>query len=423
LAFIRGLSRKESSKVGNFWVDVTRAWLFVLLPLAIVFALSYAAQGVVQTWGVPIVAHTLEGAKQVVATGPAASFEAIKQIGVNGGGFFNANSAHPFENPTPLTNELEILSMFLIGAGLTYLFGKQVGDTRQGWAIFVAMFVLFALGAGILYGAEQAGNPIHAAMGVQTAATATAPGGNMEGKEVRFGIAGTALFGTVTTDASDGGVNGMHDSFTPMGGFVALLNMQLGELIFGGLGVGLVAMLVYALISVFIAGLMVGRTPEYLGKKLESWEIRMATLVILIMAFMVLLPSAIAVLTPSAVAATLNKGPHGFSEIMYAFSSATGNNGSAFGGLSANIPFFNLMTALSMFVGRFAFIVPVMAIAGSLAAKKRVPPSAGTFPTTGPLFIGLLIGVVLIVGALTFFPALALGPIVEQLLMRAGHLF
>ncbi len=423
LAFIRGFARKSETKVGNFWVDVTRAWLYVLLPIALVLAIALAAQGVAQTWGAPIVAHTLEGAKQTIATGPVASMEAIKELGVNGGGFFNANSAHPFENPTPLTNMLEMIAIFLVPAGLTYMFGKQVGDTRQGWAIFASMFLLFALGAGIVYGMEQMGNPIQAKAGVDTVASATQPGGNMEGKETRFGIAQSTIFGVVTTDASCGAVNGMHDSYTPLGGGTLMLNIMLGELIFGGTGVGLVAMLVYALIAVFIAGLMVGRTPEYVGKKLESKEIRMATLVILIMAFSILSLGAIAVVTPAGLAGRLNMGPHGFSEIIYAFTSGTGNNGSAFAGLSANSVFYNLTMSIAMFVGRFLFIVPVMAIAGSLVIKKRVPPSAGTFPTNGALFVGLLIGVVLIVGALTFFPALALGPIVEQLLMNAGKLF
>jgi K+-transporting ATPase ATPase A chain len=318
---------------------------------------------------------------------------------------------------------LQMLAIFLIPAGLTYMFGKQVGDTRQGWAVFAAMFLLFAIGAGAVYGLEQAGNPIQAKSGVDIVASATQPGGNMEGKEMRFGIAQSSVFGVVTTDASCGSVNGMHDSYTPLGGGILLLNIMLGELIFGGTGVGLAAMLVYALIAVFIAGLMVGRTPEYIGKKLESKEIRMATLVILIMAFSTLSLTAVAVVTPAGLAGPLNAGPHGFSEIVYAFTSATGNNGSAFAGLTANTEFYNILLAIAMFVGRFLFIVPVMAIAGSLVAKKRVPPSAGTFPTSGGLFVGLLIGVVLIVGALTFFPALALGPIVEQLLMHAGQLF
>jgi potassium-transporting ATPase potassium-binding subunit len=423
LALIRGFSRKSEPKIGNFWVDITRAWLYVLLPFALVLAVVYAAQGVVQTWGAPIVVHTVEGARQLIATGPVASLEAIKDLGTNGGGFFNANSAHPFENPTPLTNLIQMLSVFLIPAGLTYVFGKRVGDTRQGWAILGAMFLLFVVGVGLVYGFEQAGNPIQARMGVQTAATATQPGGNMEGKETRFGIAQSSIFGVVTTDASNGAVDSQHDSYTPLGGGVLLLNIMLGELIFGGVGVGLAAMLVYALIAVFIAGLMVGRTPEYVGKKLESKEVRMATLVILIMAFSMLALFAIAVVTPAGLAGRLNLGPHGFSEIVYAFTSGTGNNGSAFAGLTANSVFYNLLVALAMFVGRFFFIIPVMAIAGSLAAKKRVPASAGTFPTNGGLFVGLLVGVVLIVGALTFFPALALGPIVEQLLMNAGKLF
>jgi K+-transporting ATPase ATPase A chain len=423
LAFIRGFARKSETKIGNFWVDVTRAWLYVLLPIALVLGIALAAQGVVQTWGVPIVARTLEGAQQVIATGPAASMESIKELGTNGGGFFNVNAAHPFENPTPLTSLLETLAIFLIPAGFTYMFGKQVGDTKQGWAIFAAMFLLFAVGVGIVFGVEQVGNPIQTRAGVDTVASANQSGGNMEGKETRFGIAQSAVFGVVTTDASAGAINGQHDSYTPLGGGVLMLNIMLGELIFGGTGVGLAAMLVYALIAVFIAGLMVGRTPEYVGKKLESKEIRMATLVILIMAFSILSLAAIAVITPAGLAGRLNMGPHGFSEIIYAFTSATGNNGSAFAGLSANTVFYNLLLALAMFVGRFLFIVPVMAIAGSLVVKKRVPPSAGTFPTNSGLFVGLLIGVVLIVGALTFFPALALGPIVEQLLMNAGKLF
>lgn len=423
-ALIRGLTRASAAKLGNFWVDLTRAWLYVLLPVALVVAVALTGFGVVQTYGQPVVARTLQGARQVIATGPVASMEAIKELGTNGGGFFNANSAHPFENPTPFTSFLEALLIFLIPAGLTWTFGRQAGDVRQGWVIFSAMIFLFAAFLATTYVAEYTGNPIHARMGVDVAAAEKgAIAGNMEGKEVRFGTGDTALFGAVTTGASAGAVNGMLDSFTPLGGGAMLLQIQLGELIFGGVGVGLAAMLVYALLSVFIAGLMVGRTPEYLGKKIESYEIRMAILAVLVVAFSALAVSAVAAVTPVALASRANAGPHGFTELLYAAASAAGNNGSAFAGLAANSAFWNYLLGIGMFAGRFLFIVPVLAIAGSLVTKKRAAASAGTFPTNNGLFVGLLMGVVLIVGALTFFPALALGPIVEQFFMHAGKLF
>ena len=368
-------------------------------------------------------ATTLEGSKQIIAQGPVASQEAIKMIGINGGGFFNANSAHPYENPSPLTNFLQVLAMFLIPAGLTYTFGRFVGNQQQGWALFSAMLMLFVAGVSGIYWAEQTGNPILSKIGVNQALTATQSGGNMEGKEVRFGISGSVLFATATTDASCGAVNSMHSSYTPLGGGIAMLNIALGEIIFGGVGSGLLGMLVFAILAVFIAGLMVGRTPEYLGKKIEGKEIKMAMLAILVMAASILGFSALASVTHSGLDGPLNMGPHGLSEILYAAHSATGNNGSAFAGLSANTPFYNTTLGIAMLIGRFLFIVPVMAIAGSLIKKKRVPESSGTFPTTGGLFVGLLVGVILIIGALTFFPAYALGPIVEHLSMYTGKLF
>ena len=415
VALIRGFARRSAQGIGNFWVDLTRCTLYVLLPLSIVVGLFFVWQGVPQNLSAYTEATTLEGARQVIAQGPVASQEAIKMLGTNGGGFFNANSAHPFENPNALTNLVQIVLIFSIGAALTNVFGRMVGDQRQGWAVFAVMGLLFLGGVAIAYGAEAAGNPILAQLG--------AAGGNMEGKEVRFGIANSALFATVTTDASCGAVNAMHDSFTPLGGLVPLFNIQLGEIIFGGVGSGLYGMLLFAIVSVFVAGLMVGRTPEYLGKKIEAREVKMAMLAILILPLSILGFAAIATVADAGLAGPANQGPHGFSEILYAYTSATGNNGSAFAGLSANTPFYNTTLGLAMFVGRFLMIVPMVAIAGSLAAKKIVPASAGTFPTHGPLFVGLVVGVILIVGGLTFFPALALGPLVEHFSMGAGTLF
>ena len=415
VALIRGFARRSAQGIGNFWIDLTRCTLYVLLPLSIVVGLFFVWQGVPQNLSAYTEATTLEGARQVIAQGPVASQEVIKMLGTNGGGFFNANSAHPFENPNALTNLVQIVLIFSIGAALTNVFGRMVGDQRQGWAVFAVMGLLFLGGVAIAYGAEAAGNPILAQLG--------AAGGNMEGKEVRFGIANSALFATVTTDASCGAVNAMHDSFTPLGGLVPLFNIQLGEIIFGGVGSGLYGMLLFAIVSVFVAGLMVGRTPEYLGKKIEAREVKMAMLAILILPLSILGFAAIATVADAGLAGPANQGPHGFSEILYAYTSATGNNGSAFAGLSANTPFYNMTLGLAMFVGRFLMIVPMVAIAGSLAAKKIVPASAGTFPTHGPLFVGLVVGVILIVGGLTFFPALALGPLVEHFSMGAGTLF
>jgi len=423
IAFVRALSRQSVEEIGNFWVDLTRAGLWVLLPLSVMFGMLLVSQGVIQNLSPYVHATTAEGATQVIAQGPVASQEAIKMLGINGGGFFNANSAHPYENPTPLANFLQVLAIFVIPAGLTYTFGRFVGNQKQGWALFAAMLFLFIAGVSGIYWAEQSGNPILSRMGVNQAATSTQSGGNMEGKEVRFGVSGSALFAAATTDASCGAVNSMHDSYTPLGGGIAMLNIGLGEIIFGGVGSGLLGMLVYAILAVFIAGLMVGRTPEYLGKKIEGKEIKMAMLAILVLAAGILGFSAIASVTHAGLAGRLNVGPHGLTEILYAAHSATGNNGSAFAGLSADTAFYNTMLGLAMLIGRFLFFVPVMAIAGSLVKKKRAPQSSGTFPTTGGLFVGLLIGVILVVGALTFFPAYALGPVVEHLLMHAGKLF
>jgi len=416
VALIRGFARRSSQALGNFWVDLTRATLYVLLPLAVIVALVLVWQGVPQNLGNYTGAVTLEGTRQLIAQGPVASQEAIKMLGTNGGGFFNANSAHPFENPTALTNFLEMWSLLVIAAALTHTFGRLVKDTRQGWAIFAVMTLLMLAGTGLTYWAEGQGNEaVASAHVVQT--------GNMEGKETRFGIAASALFATVTTDVSCGAVNAMHDSLTPLGGLVPMVNMELGEIIFGGVGSGLYGMLLFAVVAMFVAGLMVGRTPEYLGKKIEARDVKMAMLAILVLPLSILGFSALAVLTKAGLAGPLNNGPHGFSEILYAFTSATANNGSAFGGISANTAFYNLTLGLAMLVGRFLFIVPMMAAAGSLAAKKIVPVSAGTFPTHGGLFVGLLTGVILIVGGLTFFPALSLGPIVEHLAMRSGQFF
>ena len=423
IAIIRGFVRRTSKTLGNFWVDVTRATLWILLPLCIVLALVLVWQGVPDNFNSYTHVKTLEGAEQVIAQGPVASQEIIKELGTNGGGFFNANSAHPFENPTPLTNLLETLAIFAIGAGLTNTFGRMAGDTRQGWALFGAMALLFLMGAATAIWSEQRGNPELAALGVDQAASTTQSGGNMEGKETRFGIVDSALWATVTTDTSCGAVNSMHDSYTPLGGLVPLVNMQLGEVIFGGVGSGLYGMLVMAVLSVFIAGLMVGRTPEYLGKKIESREMKLAMLYVLIFPAAILFGTAASVVLPAGLAGISNSGPHGLSQILYAFSEAAANNGSAFAGLNANTSFYNWMIAFAMLLGRFMMAIPALALAGSLAPKKSIPPSAGTFPTTGLVFVALLVGVILIVGALTFFPALSLGPVVEHFLMLAGKTY
>ena len=424
VALVRGFSRRSARSIGNFWVDLTRCTLYVLLPLSIVLGLFFVWQGVPQNLGAYTEATTLEGARQVIAQGPVASQEVIKMLGTNGGGFFNANSAHPFENPNALTNFVQMVLIFSIGAALTNMFGRMVGDQRQGWAILAVMGVLWLGGTLAVYAAEAYGNPGIAALGVDTQpASGLQAGGNMEGKEVRFGIAQSALFAVVTTAASCGAVNGMLDSFTPLGGLVPMFNIQLGEIIVGGVGAGLYGMLMFAIISVFIAGLMVGRTPEYLGKKIEAKEVKMALLAILVLPLSILGFSAVATVIDAGLAGPANAGPHGFSEILYAYTSATGNNGSAFAGISANTLFYNTTIGFAMFIGRFLMIVPMIAIAGSLAAKKIVPASAGTFPTHGPLFVGLVVGVILIVGGLTFFPALALGPIVEHFAMLAGTLY
>jgi K+-transporting ATPase ATPase A chain len=415
VALIRGFARASAQAVGNFWVDVTRCTLYILIPICIPLALFLVWQGIPQTLGAYVDATTLEGAKQTIAVGPVASQIAIKMLGTNGGGFFNANAAHPFENPTALSNLVQMISIFALGAALTNVFGRMVGNQRQGWAILAVMGILFVAGVVVCYWAEANGTTAMNALGLT--------GGNMEGKEVRFGIPLSALFAVITTAASCGAVNAMHDAFTALGGMIPLINIQLGEVIIGGVGAGLYGMLIYVIISVFVAGLMVGRTPEYVGKKIEAREVRMAMLAILILPLMYLGWTAVATVIPSAVAATNNAGPHGFTEILYAYTSMTGNNGSAFAGLSSNTLFYNLTGAVAMLVGRFGIIIPMMAIAGSLAAKKLVPPSGGTFPTTGGLFVGLVAGVVLIVGGLTFFPALALGPLVEHLSMTAHTLF
>ncbi len=423
IALVRGFARRSARGIGNFWVDLTRCTLYILLPVSIVVGLFFVWQGMPQNLGAYTEATTLEGAKQVIAQGPVASQEVIKMFGTNGGGFFNTNSAHPFENPNAITNFVQVVLIFAIGAALTNVFGRMVGDQRQGWAVFAVMAVLFLGGVLVAYWAEGAGNPAIAAAGVDTKASAMQAGGNMEGKDVRFGIANSALFAVITTAASCGAVNAMHDSFTPLGGLIPLFNIQLGEIIVGGVGAGLYGMLLFAIISVFIAGLMVGRTPEYLGKKIEAKEVKMALLAILILPFSILGFSAIATVVDAGLAGPANQGPHGFSEILYAYTSATGNNGSAFAGISANTLFYNTTIGLAMFIGRFLMIVPMVAIAGSLAAKKIVPASAGTFPTNGPLFVGLVVGVILIVGGLTFFPALALGPLVEHFAMLSGTLY
>jgi K+-transporting ATPase ATPase A chain len=434
IAVVRGFARKESKTIGNFWVDLTRGTLYVLLPISIVAALFLCSQGVIQNLKPYTTVTTIEGAKQTIAQGPVASQEAIKELGTNGGGFFNANSAHPFENPTPLTNFVEMFLLLVIPAALTYTFGKMVGDTRQGWAIFAAFTVMFLAGVFICYGFEQAGNPILAKLGLQTAATPGQPGGNMEGKEVRFGNVNSTLWATVTTDTSCGAINSWHDSFTPIAGLVPMVNMMTDVVIFGGVGAGLYGILIYCIVAVFIAGLMVGRTPEYLGKKLEQKEVKMAMLAVIATSACILVFSALSSVIqmpakgywnpPGAAINNMNNnGPHGFSEILYAYDSATGNNGSAFAGITVNTPYYDLTLGLAMLIGRFLFLIPILAAAGSLAAKKKVPVTSGTFPTHGPLFVGLLVGTVIIVAALTYFPAVSLGPVVEHFLMHSGKLF
>ena len=415
VALIRGFARASTKTVGNFWVDITRCTLYILLPICIVLTLFLVSQGIPQTLSPYIDAATLEGGKQTIAVGPVASQGAIKMLGTNGGGFFNANAAHPFENPTALSNFVQIISIFAIGASLTNVFGRMVGDQRQGWAILAVMAILFLAGVAVTYWAEAQGTTGLGALGLT--------GGNMEGKEVRFGIVASALFAVITTAASCGAVNAMHDSFTALGGMIPLINIELGEIIVGGVGAGMYGMLLFVVLAIFVAGLMVGRTPEYVGKKIEAREVKMAMLAILVLPLMILGWTAIAAVNPDGVSQLNNAGPHGFSEMLYLYTSSAGNNGSAFGGISANTLFYNITGAAAMFVGRFWMIMPAMAIAGSLAAKKSVPPSAGTLPTTGGLFVGLVVGVILIVGGLTFFPALALGPIVEHLAMIAGARF
>jgi K+-transporting ATPase ATPase A chain len=447
IAFIRGIARREKETIGNFWVDLTRCTFWILLPICFVFALTLVSEGVVQnlkpydtvklvepqqiqrvgTDGKPVVGTDGKPvmdtvSTQTIAQGPVASQEAIKMFGTNGGGFFNANSAHPFENPTPFSNFLQMLSIFAIGSGLTYTLGRMTGSLRHGWAVWAVMTVLFLAGVGTAYWAEAHGNPLFP-HGVDQRASISQSGGNMEGKEVRFGIANSALFATVTTDASCGAVNGMHDSFTPIGGLVPLANIMLSEVVFGGVGAGMYGILIYIIIAVFIAGLMVGRTPEYLGKKIEAYDVKMAMLVALVFPLIILALAGISSVEGFGTSSIANAGPHGLSEMLYLFTSSAGNNGSAFGGINGNTPWYNLSGAATMLIGRFFMIIPMLAIAGNLAKKKYVPPSLGTFPVTTPLFTTLLVGVILIVGALTFFPALSLGPILEHLLMVAGKTF
>jgi potassium-transporting ATPase potassium-binding subunit len=449
-ALVRGFARRSAQGIGNFWVDLTRSTLYILLPLAVLLAVIFMGQGAIQNFdaykdvntlesltytqpkldaaGQPLkdaqgnaLTETLTTHTQSVAMGPVASQEAIKMLGTNGGGFFNANSAHPFENPTPLSNFLQMIAMFLIPAGLCFTFGRMVGDLRQGWAVIGAMSLIFVVMAVVAIWAETQGNPLFTPLGVDQAHSALQAGGNMEGKESRFGIVASALFATITTGASCGAVNAVHDSFTPLGGLVPMWLIELGEVVFGGVGSGLYGMLIFAIMAVFVAGLMIGRTPEYIGKKIESFEMKMTSIVILVTPFLVLVGTAIAVMTASGKAGVSNPGAHGFSEILYALSSVANNNGSAFAGLSANTPFYNTLLAVAMWFGRFAFIVPVLAIAGSLAKKKRIEPTAGTLPTHGPLFVSMLVGTVVLVGALTYVPALALGPVVEHLQLHAIH--
>jgi potassium-transporting ATPase potassium-binding subunit len=423
VAVIRGVAREKAKGIGNFWFDCTRSILWILLPISFLAALFLVSRGVVQNFRADVGVTTVEGVVQKIPQGPVASQEAIKELGTNGGGFFNANSAHPYENPTPGTNFLEILLIFAVGAGLTNTLGRMTGSVRHGWAVFGAMVLMFLVGAFVCGIAEQSGNPIHQKLGVAAGPTEGGTGGNMEGKEVRFGIGDSALFATVTTDASCGAINSWHDSFTPIGGLVPMANIASGEVIVGGVGAGLYGMFLFIVLSVFIAGLMVGRTPEYLGKKIEAHEVKLAMLSVLVLTLCILAFSAAASVLPAGLSSLNNKGPHGFSEILYAFTSGAGNNGSAFAGLNANTLFYNTTLAVDMFFGRFFMLIPILGIAGSLTAKKRVPESAGTFPVTGPLFSFLLVSVILIVGALTFFPAFSLGPIVEQLLMKAGTIF
>lgn len=414
-ALFRGFARRSATGIGNFWADITRVTLYLLLPACVVYTLYLIAAGVPQTLAASVDVSTLEGVKQTLALGPVASQEAIKMLGTNGGGFFNANSAHPFENPDALTNFVQMLSIFVIGTGMTWCFGKAVGNTRQGWAILAAMMTIFLIGTAVVYWQEAVGNPVLHHLGIA--------GGNMEGKEVRFGVVASALFSVVTTAASCGAVNAMHDSFTALGGMIPLFNMQLGEVVVGGVGAGIYGFLLFAILAVFVAGLMVGRTPEYVGKKIESREVKLAVLAIAVLPLVILGMTAVASVLPAGLAGPLNKGPHGFSEILYAFTSAVGNNGSAFAGLSAGTPFYNGMLGVAMWLGRFFVIVPMLAIAGSLAAKRYTPETAGSFPTTGLLWTGLLIGIVLIVGGLTFLPSLALGPVADHLAMIRGQLF
>jgi K+-transporting ATPase ATPase A chain len=438
IALIRGVARRESKTIGNFWVDTTRAFLWVLLPVSLVGALFFVSQGAIQNLKPYTTANVIEPqvvetknadgsvkkdtvTTQIIAQGPVASQEAIKMFGTNGGGFFGANSAHPFENPTPLTNFVQMLLIFAIPSGLTYTLGRMTGSARHGWAVWSAMAVLFLSGVVVVYAFEARGNPL--LTGIETKASAVQPGGNMEGKEVRFGIANSALFTTVTTDASCGAVNNQHDSLTPLAGMIPLVNIMLGEVVFGGVGAGLYGILVFAVLAVFLAGLMVGRTPEYLGKKIESFDVKMATLAILVTSLTILIFSAMASVGNFGTASISNAGPHGLSQILYAYTSAVGNNGSAFAGLNANTLWYNSSLGIAMLLGRFFMIIPILAIAGNLAAKKHVPESLGTFPVTGPLFTVLLISVILIVGALTFFPALSLGPVLEHLMMNAGKAF
>ena len=423
IAFIRGISQREKDTIGNFWVDLVRCCVWVLAPLCFVGALVLVSQGVVQNLRPYDTVTTLEGAKQAIAQGPVASQEIIKELGTNGGGFFNANSAHPFENPTPLTNFVEMFAIFALSAGLTFTLGDMTGSRRHGWAVWAAMAFLFLAGVTTAYWSEARGNPMFTLAGASQAVTPGSPGGNMEGKEVRFGIANSVLFATVTTDASSGAVNSWHDSFTPLGGLVPLTNIMLGEVVFGGVGAGMYGMLVFVVLAVFIAGLMVGRTPEYLGKRIEAYDVQMAMLVVLVFPLTILAFSAISSVAPFGTSSVLNPGPHGLSEILYAFTSAAGNNGSAFAGLNANTNWYNVSIGVAVLIGRFMMIIPMLAIAGSLGRKKRVPPSPGTFPVTTPLFTALLTSVILIVGALTFFPALSLGPVVEHFLMHDGKLF
>ena len=423
VALVRGLARRSAQTLGNFWVDLTRCILYILLPISIVCALILVSQGVVQNFNSYTEVQTLEGTKQIIAQGPVASQEIIKEMGTNGGGFFNANSAHPFENPNMVTELLELVAILSIGAGLFYMFGKMVGDTRQGWVLWAASAIVFLIGIAVALPAEQTGNPLLANVGANQAVTATQAGGNMEGKEVRFGITQSVLWAVTTTDTSCGAVNSFHDSYTPLGGMIPLTNIALGEIIFGGVGSGLYGMLMFAIIAVFIAGLMVGRTPEYLGKKIERKEVMMAALALLILPASILGFSAVASVLPFGVSQLTNAGPHGLSEILYVYTSSNGNNGSAFAGLAGNTPFYNWTGGMAMLIGRFAFLIPILAFGGSLVKKRVVPAGLGTFPTTGPLFVALLIGVILIVGALTYFPAYSLGPIVEHLLMQAGKVF